>query len=417
MSALQLFPPEKDIHASLQLGGSKSISNRLLILRQVLQGNFSISNLSDSEDTQLLERVLHDVRLGQKTNFYVHHAGTDLRFLTAYLATQNNKTYTINGSERLKERPIAELANALQQLGAEIQYLEKKDFPPLKITGKQLQGGKIQVRADISSQFISALLLISPLLPNGLDLILQGNRVSEPYINMSLELLRTFGLQCDDFGNHIRVQPYRDNKNHYPDVCVESDWSSASYWYSVCALSRRSKIQLQSFNSNSMQGDAQLSELFANLGVKTVFDKAHLVLTQTAVHIKEFNADLLSCPDIAPTIACTCLGLGIPARLTGLTTLQFKESKRIDVLKTELEKFGAIVTRSDNHLQLIPPAQKPESHIRISTHNDHRIAMSFAPLSLVYPGLEIDSPQVVDKSYPRFWSDLQSLGFRLNLQS
>lgn len=417
MSALLLFPPEKDIHASLQLGGSKSISNRLLILRQVLQQDFPITNLSDSEDTRLLVQVLDELKHGRNADFNVNHAGTDLRFLTAFLATQSGKTYTITGSERLKERPIAELVDALKQLGAEIHYLEKEGYPPLCITGKTLQGGKIQLRANVSSQFISALLLISPLLPKGLELVLQGERVSKPYVNMSLELLITFGLQCEDAGANIRVLPYQIPKHRPQPFLVESDWSSASYWFGVSALSHKSQIRLRSFEPKSLQADSQLVEIYSALGVKAVFNRDELTLTRIPVSIQEFSMDFISCPDIAPTIACTCLGLGIKARLTGLKTLQLKESRRIDVLKTELEKFGARVHTSDDHLELIPSQKKSENRICVSTHHDHRMAMSFAPLSIVYPGLQIEGPDVVNKSYPRFWEDLQSLGFRLNLQS
>lgn len=417
MSALLLFPPEKDIRASLQLGGSKSISNRLLILKQVLHLDFDIHNLSDSEDTQLLVQILKELQSGQKFDFNVNHAGTDLRFLTAFLATQPGNTYTLTGSERLKERPLAELIEALKQLGAEIEGLEKKDAPPLRITGKALEGGKIKLKANISSQFISALLLISPLFPKGLELFLQGERVSNPYISMSVELLKTFGVPCEDLGSSIRVMPGQIPNAVPQPFYVESDWSSASYWFSVCALSKGSQLQLQTFQTQSLQADAQLVKMYSLLGVQALFKGGQLTLTQVPMNLREFNWDFTSCPDIAPTIACTCLGLGIKARLTGLKTLQAKESRRIDVLKTELEKFGAKVHTSDDHLDLIPPIKKSTGNIHVSTHHDHRMAMSFAPLSLVYPGLEIEAPQVVNKSYPLFWEDLQSLGFRLNLQS
>jgi 3-phosphoshikimate 1-carboxyvinyltransferase len=417
MSSVLLFPPEKAICASLQLGGSKSISNRLLILREVLHEAFPINNLSDSEDTRLLNKVLNQLKNEENLNFNVNHAGTDLRFLTAFLATRPGGPYILNGSERLKERPIAELVNALKQIGADIQCPEKENHPPLHIIGKNLQGGKIQVLANISSQFISALLLISPVLPQGLELVLHGDTVSRPYITMSIELLNAFGIKCDYQGNTIRVLPVQTHKSHAQEYTVESDWSSASYWFSVCALSENTQIHLKHFNRQSLQADSRLFELYAGLGVKAVFDNGALTLTHAPVTIREFSGDFTACPDIAPTLACTCLGLGIKARLTGLKTLQLKESRRIDVLKTELEKFGARVNTSDDHLELIPPQKKNTDSIRISAHHDHRMAMSFAPLSVVYPGLQIEDPDVVNKSYPRFWEDLQSLGFRLNLQS
>ncbi|MBL7902023.1 MAG: 3-phosphoshikimate 1-carboxyvinyltransferase [Bacteroidia bacterium] len=417
MSKILLFPSEKDIRASLQLGGSKSISNRLLILRQALHLDLGIQNLSDSEDTQLLVQILDEVQSGRTFDFNVKHAGTDLRFLTAFLAVQPSNTYTLSGSDRLKERPIAELLEALKQLGAEIDCLEKKDAPPLRIKGKAIEGGTIQLKANISSQFISALLLISPIFPKGLELHLQGERVSKPYISMSLELLKTFGVQCEDLGNSIRVLPYQIPKPVPKTFYVESDWSSASYWFSVCALSKRSNIQLQSFQAQSLQADAQLIKIYTALGVNSTFEGNQLTLTHFPIELQEFSWDFTTCPDIAPTVACTCLGLGIKAQLTGLQTLQLKESRRIDALKTELEKFGAHVITSNHHLEISPPQQPPKGSIHVSTHHDHRMAMSFAPLALVYPGLEIEAPEVVNKSYPRFWNDLQSLGFRLNLQS
>jgi 3-phosphoshikimate 1-carboxyvinyltransferase len=417
MSAVQLFPPEKAICVSLQLGGSKSISNRLLILREVFHQDFHINNLSDSEDTQLLVQVLYELKNGNNLVFHVNHAGTDLRFLTAFLAVRPGGPYTLSGSERLKERPIAELVNALRQLGADIHYMEKEHHPPLRIIGKQLQGGKIQLEAGISSQFITALLLISPDLTWDLELHLQGEIVSRPYINMSLELLNTFGIKSEYSGNTIKVHPVQAHKLSVQTFAVESDWSSASYWFSVCALLENAEIQLRQFNSKSLQADARLLELYARLGVKAGFNHDQLTLTHVPVEAKEFTYDFTSCPDIAPTLACTCLGLGIKARLTGLKTLQVKESRRIDVLKVELEKFGATLNSSDDFLELIPPKKKPVGTIRIATHHDHRMAMSFAPLCIVYPGLQIEDPDVVSKSYPRFWEDLQSLGFRLNLQS
>jgi 3-phosphoshikimate 1-carboxyvinyltransferase len=417
MSALQLFPPEQVIRASLQLGGSKSISNRLLILQKVVQQNFSFNNLSDSEDTKLLLQALTDLEKGRNYTFNVHHAGTDLRFLTAFLSTQPGGTYSLSGSTRLKERPIGELVVALRQLGADITYLEKESYPPLLIKGKRLTGSKVHLTAAISSQFISALLLISPLLPKGLQLDFSGEPVSWPYINMTIELLKAFGVNIERMDNSIRVQPKQDQKSGPSFFSIESDWSSASYWFSVCALSSQSQMQIRSFNQESHQADSQLVQLYSALGVRSTFDKDQLTLTHGPSTLREFNHDFTSCPDIAPTLACTCLGLGIKARLTGLKTLQLKESRRIDVLKTELEKFEAKVIAGDDYLELIPPLKKPQGTVRIATHHDHRMAMSFAPLSIVYPGLQIDNKDVVNKSYPRFWDDLQSLGFRLNLQS
>lgn len=417
MSAVIVSSPEKNIRASLRLSGSKSISNRLLILREVLQQKFLIHSLSESEDTELLLQALRTLKEGKTTQLNVKHAGTDFRFLTAFLAIRPGGPYTLSGSDRLKERPIAELVSALKQLGADIHYLEKDRHPPLLIYGKNLLGGKIQVKAGISSQFISALLLISPKLPMGLEILLEGEMVSTPYVQMSLALLKHFGVDYEFQMPLIRIFPMHSKKRNFSAFTVEPDWSSASYWYSVCALSQNAEIQLPSFEKNSLQADSCLAEIYTSFGVNTQFRKDGILLSKTPVRVSHFEYDFSDCPDIAPTVACTCLGLGVKARLSGLQTLQVKESRRIDVLKKELQKFGAIVNSTEDFLELLPGNELPGKSIHVLTHNDHRIAMSFAPLSLVFTNLSIEDPDVVKKSYPHFWKDLQSLGFRLNLQS
>jgi 3-phosphoshikimate 1-carboxyvinyltransferase len=417
MKVMQVFPPEKGIRASLQIGGSKSISNRLIILREVLQKKFDITNLSDSEDTRLLLNALNQLKHNENHTINVNHAGTDFRFLTAFLAARKRGTYTLTGSERLKNRPISELVNVLKQLGADIHYTERENHPPLKITGKQLRGGEVKVEAGISSQFISSLLLISPLLSSELVIDLKGDIVSLPYIQMSLDLLKAFGIDYEFHSHRIKIASYRNKIASPPSFSVESDWSSASYWYSVCALSKNAEIRLGQFYEQSLQPDSRLVKIYTALGVKTSFYDAYLTLTHEPSDLHEFSYDFTDCPDIALTIACTCLGLGIHAKLNGLKTLQFKESKRIDALKNECQKFGASVISGDDYLVIHPSQKTPDSFIKIVTHNDHRMAMSFAPLALAFPGLLIEDFEVVNKSYPRFWDDLQSLGFRLNLQS
>ncbi len=415
MSALAIVPPGKDICASIHIGGSKSISNRILILKEVLQQNFTIQNISDSEDTQLLLEILLQLKKGENFEFNVNHAGTNLRFLTAFLAAKPGGTYTLTGSARLKERPIKDLVNALTALGAEIHYLEKSGYPPLKIKGKILKGGKVHVMADVSSQFVSALLLISPLLSQGLEIFLDGAVVSLPYIQLSISLLEHFGIKCDFQDNRIKViQP--KEKTNFPGVFkVESDWSSASYWFSICALSKNSKITLSTFDEKSGQADARLPEIYAELGVKTEYKAGEISLSHIPAKCQTFIYNFNDCPDIAPTLAATCAGLGIKANLSGLKTLQLKESKRLDVLKSELEKFGANVNINHDSLEIIPPVKKTTKAIHIMSQNDHRMAMCFAPLSLIHPKIIIENPDVVNKSYPLFWKDLQSLGFRLNL--
>lgn len=411
---IELLRPQSPIKVSVALAGSKSISNRLLILSEVLGINPELSNLSTSEDTLLLQKALRQVNEGKERLIDIHHAGTDMRFLTAFLATRPG-TWTLTGSERMKQRPIGELVNALRQMGADIRYLEKENFPPLQIHGRELMGGELTIDSSQSSQFVSALLLIAPVLKHGLRLRLEGSPVSYPYIRMTLQLLSIFGIAPTQSGNYI----------HVPAACpgiaplaleVESDWSSASYWYSLCALSPGAEIKLSALSKNSLQADAVLPALFEALGVHTEFGPSSVLLRQQAVSASAFQYDFTDCPDIAPTLAATCFGLGLPARLSGLKTLKIKESDRILALKTELEKLGALVEASDDSLE-IAGAPNPQRIItNTETYNDHRMAMSFAPLALVLGHIKILHPAVVAKSYTSFWEDLKSAGFSVNLQ-
>jgi len=417
MKLISISPPNEPIRAELKINGSKSITNRLLLLREVLHLNFTLQNGSDSEDSKLLQKSLNELREGKSSHFDLNHAGTSFRFLLAYLCNQPG-TFTLTGSERLKERPISELVNALRTLGANIEYLEKEFYPPLKITGSQLSGKKLKIDSSISSQFISALLLIALGLSSDLEIELEGNRVSSPYIRMTIELLKTFNLTINYDGKRINTSP-----PHFPSVpfhsfAIESDWSSASYFYSVVALSPNSEIHLQSFYSDSLQADSALVDMYSQLGVSTEFLDEKIILKHVPVLSKGFEHDFTNCPDIATTIACTCLGLGLNASLKGLKTLQLKESRRIDVLQSELKKLGAVIEHCDHSsLRFLSPSLQPQQTNSIETFNDHRIAMSFAPLCLRFPNLTLQNPDVVNKSYPGFWKDLQSLGFHLNLLS
>jgi 3-phosphoshikimate 1-carboxyvinyltransferase len=346
-----------------------------------------------------------------------------MRFLTAFLASRAG-TWTLTGSDRMKQRPIGGLVNALRQLGADIHYLEKENFPPLQIHGKDLSGGTLKIDSSQSSQFVSALLLTAPALKNGLQLSLEGDPVSYPYIRMTLRLLNLFGIQYEQSGNTISVLPSRVKLPVLP-VEVESDWSSASYWYSICALSPGSEIRLRSLSEQSLQADAVLPALFKPLGVITEFGHNNSVLLrQNNVSTSAFQHDFTHCPDIAPTLATTCFGLGITAELRGLKTLKIKESDRILALKTELEKLGAVVQATDDSLQISGTrnTEQPFDKLRMTgimnmePYNDHRMAMSFAPLALVLGHLNILNPAVVAKSYPAFWEDLKSAGFNVDLQ-
>lgn len=406
---------------SLSLSGSKSLSNRLLILNAVLNLDQVFKNLSTSEDTELLKKALLQIKGQTKATIDIHHAGTDMRFLTAYLSGTEGE-WILTGSERMKERPVGELVTALKSLGADINYLEKEHFPPLLIKGKVLNGGEIEIDSSVSSQFISALLLIACKFKNGLKLHLKGKTVSQPYIDMTVALMKHNGIKVEQKETTLEVLSSPEPHSSSPDYFVESDWSSASYWYSICALSPNSEIELSAFHQKSLQADSILPELYKNLGVKTTFRDNSILLSSGDGVAKVFKHDFTNCPDIAQTLVVTCFALGIGAGLKGLSTLKLKETDRLFALKTELEKFGAEVEITSDSLSLkkSDPAKikaqvtDPKNHI-LRTYNDHRMAMSFAPLALLVKEIMIDDASVVSKSYPDFWEDLKSVGFNVNL--
>lgn len=410
----RITAPHKPPVLSVSISGSKSISNRLLILKEVLQLNCDFINLSTAEDTKLLKIALESIQ--KKENVIdIHNAGTDMRFLTALLATQPG-SWVLTGSERMKERPIGELVNALKQLGADIEFLEKENYPPLKINGLALRGGEIRINGGVSSQFISALLLISPKLRNGLTLHLQGNIVSEPYIAMTIELLKTFGVDVKRYQNTIIVQPTLNLQEQPKKYFIESDWSSSSYWYSICALCKGSIIQLSSYFEKSLQADSVLPQLFESFGVHSEFDNHTLRLKNIPGKKQNFKFNFNHYPDVAQTIACVSVGLNTNGELTGLETLRIKETDRISALEVELKKCGADVTVIENGLAIKSNDAKPSTNPTIATYNDHRMAMSFAPLAAIFGSIHIQNPEVVVKSYPSFWNDLKNAGFGVDLQ-
>lgn len=401
--SLQLSYTSEVLTGDVKITGSKSESNRLLIL-QALFPQIDISNLSNSDDTQVLQKALDS---GEK-EIDVHHAGTAMRFLTAYFASREGKEVILTGSERMQERPIKVLVHALRQLGAEITYLRNEGFPPLKITGKTLVHNEVTVQANVSSQYISALMLIASSLPNGLMIHLEGNVTSVPYIEMTLKLLETCGIKGTFQEGLITIEPA---ENLSPvEVTVESDWSSASYFYSMAALSREAKITLSSFREFSFQGDRAVATIYRRLGVETEFEDNRIILRKT--HFKKprsLELDLADCPDLAQTIAVTCFGLGLKCDLKGLHTLRIKETDRLHALKTEITKMGGLVETTADSLHL-SPSEKIISGTKIETYNDHRMALAFAALAIKTP-LEILEPEVVSKSFPGFWEVLKSLGF------
>jgi 3-phosphoshikimate 1-carboxyvinyltransferase len=395
----------------LKITGSKSETNRLLVL-QALYPNLVLENTSNSDDSEVMRYALRTQPLVMGFRGHnVFHAGTAMRFLTAYFSIKTRTKVVLTGSSRMKERPIKILVDALNQLGAEITYFEKEGFPPLKIKGKKLTESKVSLPANVSSQYISALLLIAPKLENGLELTLEGEITSVSYIKMTLALLNEIGVETSFVENKIIVKPQSAIQNS--EFAIESDWSSASYWYSIVALSEiGTQITLSSFKENSLQGDFALVEIYKNFGVETVFNTNHMLLRKVEnLKPETLNLKLNNSPDIAQTIAVTCFGLGISCHLTGLHTLKIKETDRLEALKIELTKLGAAISITNDSL-ILEQSENIKPNIRISTYQDHRMAMAFAPLALKVP-IIIENAEVVSKSYPTFWEDFKQFGFLL----
>ena len=400
-------------NSKLQITGSKSETNRLLLLK-ALYPNLILENTSNSDDSEVMLKALQNSQLATRNSQLVdvHHAGTAMRFLTAFFAIQEGKEVLLTGSSRMKERPIKILVEALQQLGAEISYEENEGFPPIRINGKKLIHNKVSLPANVSSQYISALLLIAPRLENGLELTLEGEITSIPYIKMTLALLNEIGVKTTFQGNKIIVNSLPTSNSQL--LTVESDWSSASYWYSIIALSEvGAQITLSSYKVNSLQGDCALIEIYKDFGVETIFNNDNSI-SISKVNFKNQKSlifNLQSSPDIAQTIAVTCFGLGIGCDLYGLHTLKIKETDRLEALKAELIKLGAeiLVTNESLHLK---PSTSINENIAIKTYQDHRMAMAFAPLALRVP-ITIEEAEVVSKSYPDFWEDLKKIGFKM----
>ncbi|MDR2237130.1 MAG: 3-phosphoshikimate 1-carboxyvinyltransferase [Chryseobacterium sp.] len=390
---------------TIQISGSKSISNRLLILESLFR-NIKIGNLSNSQDTQLLKKALSE----DTETVDIHHAGTAMRFLTSYYSIMEGKTTVLTGSKRMKERPIKNLVSALKDLGAEIEYLENEGFPPLKITGKKITQTSVNVPANISSQFITSLLLIAGKLENGLQINLVGEVTSRSYIEMTLDILTRFGIRNSFEGNIIKVEPF-DGQAKTAAYEVESDWSSASYFYSICALGRKT-IHLKSFYQESTQGDSAIAEIYEEFfGIKTIFtENEHKITLQPIpdfIFPEKITLDMNNCPDIAQTLCVTAAALKIPFDISGLGTLRVKETDRLLALYNELKKLGTETEITDLTIQSVSFGEPAET-ISIKTYQDHRMAMSFAPFCL-FNELNIEEEEVVEKSYPMFWKDLETI--------
>lgn len=390
------------VNDSFQITGSKSESNRLLIL-QALYPSIEIHNLSNSDDTNLMLNALNS----SENEINIGHAGTTMRFLTSYFAVKPNSEIILTGSPRMQERPIKILVDALQSLGAKIEYVKNEGYPPLKITGTELTDNKVKIDGSVSSQYISSLLLIAPTLPEGLTIEFEGKITSIPYIQMTLSLLNELGVATHFEGQFITVAPTKEIKN--TEFTVESDWSSASYAYSFVALSENGKLDISSYKQNSLQGDSVLQDVYTEFGVKTSFNEHTLLLEK----IEDFTLpervefDLVKAPDIAQTIAVTAFGLGIECHMTGLHTLKIKETDRIIALYNELTKLGATIEYTDETLTVKAFNGEIKTDVHIATYNDHRMAMAFAPL-LLKTNINIDDAGVVSKSYPSFWEDYET---------
>lgn len=400
----KITAPKNPIYTDIKLPASKSISNRALILKALSNSPFPIENLSDCDDT----RVMVEAFSSQNNIFDIGAAGTSMRFLTAYLSRMPGE-WVITGSERMQQRPINTLVEALNTLGAHIEYLKNQGFPPLKIRGSALDGGDIFLSGGISSQFISALLMIAPTMEKGLTLHLEGNIISIPYIKLTLRMMEQFGVKCDWEGNVIKIFP-----NEYRPVpyLVESDWSAASYWYSIVALSNDARVELKGLFKDSGQGDSKVAELFMDLGVATEFTEDGVILTKTNRIVKKLFHNFVNEPDLAQTFVVTCCMLGVPFLFTGLQSLKIKETDRIEALKAEIKKLGYLITDSHNSiLQWDGEKCEPEATPIIATYEDHRMAMAFAPAAIKLENLIIAEPMVVTKSYPYYWDDLRKTGF------
>ncbi|MDD2286402.1 MAG: 3-phosphoshikimate 1-carboxyvinyltransferase [Paludibacter sp.] len=403
MTYKPLFLNKKLINADITLPASKSISNRALILNALAYSPYEIENLADCDDTNVMLKALDS----NKTTFDIGAAGTAMRFLTAFLSKTVGE-WVITGSKRMKERPIKLLVDALNSLGGRIKYIENEGYPPLRIYGSALTGGEIHLNGGVSSQYISALMMIAPYMQKGLKIILEGNVISVPYILMTLNMMRDFGVKVRFENNVIEIKPQTYQAVRYK---VESDWSAASYWYEILSIAGEGRIFLEGLQKDSYQGDSKVAGLFQQLGVKTEYLSNGIVLTPNNNTCDVFEYDFINQPDLAQTFAVTCCLKNIPFHFNGIQSLKIKETDRVEALIKELKKFGFVLTEPENGELSWDGKTLPLEDVAtpsISTYDDHRMAMAFAPVALVQPVI-IENPEVVSKSYPRFWEDIERI--------
>ena len=404
MKRIQITAPPR-ISASIQLPSSKSISNRALIIHALSNGEYVPENLSDCDDTQVMIRALEG---SLQDTIDIMAAGTAMRFLTAYLSVTPG-CRILTGTQRMQQRPIRILVDALRVLGANIEYVANDGFPPLRITGSPLTKDTISLPGHVSSQYISALLMIGPSLANGLTLRLTGEIISRPYINLTLQLMKDFGAQAywiSDSELKVEPQPYQSTPFY-----VESDWSAASYWYQITALATEAEVTLPGLFEHSYQGDSKVADIFRLLGVETLYQEKTVVLRKTSPCVQRLDYHFIDQPDLAQTFVVTCALLGIPFRFSGLQSLKIKETDRMAALINEMGKLGYILHEEADSILSWDGERSIPTGEAIDTYEDHRMAMAFAPASLVLPTIEINNPQVVSKSYPNYWKDLQQTGF------
>lgn len=410
-----MITPPQHVDTRILLPASKSISNRALIIHALTGGNVMPENLSDCDDTKVIIRALSH----RPEVIDIKAAGTAMRFMTAYLSVTEGE-HTITGTERMKHRPIGVLVDALRYLGAEIEYAGEKGFPPLRIRGRQLEGGRLEIPGNVSSQYISALLMIAPVLSKGLEMKLTGGIVSRPYIDLTLHLMHQFGVSAEwtDIDSiTVKPQPYRQRP-----YTIENDWTAAGYWYEILALTDElgAKVVLPGMMDGSRQGDSAVRYIFSLLGIKTAFADREAdrltdaTLTRHSCMLNRMDYDFTNQPDLAQTLIATCPVLGIPFHFTGLGSLRIKETDRIEAMKTEMEKLGYILhADSGTELSWEGDRCEPAAQPVIDTYEDHRMAMSFAPLAIRLGRIGINHPEVVSKSYPHYWNDLRKAGFHI----
>lgn len=401
----KIYPPEK-LKATVELPASKSISNRVLILNALSLNTNPVENLSDCEDTQ----VIIDAFNSDSNVFDVKGAGTAMRFLTAFLAGMDGE-WIVQGSKRMHERPIFPLVDTLRTIGADIEYLGNDGYPPLKIRGKRLKGGEVYVSGSVSSQFISALMMVAPTMENGLIINIRDEIISKPYINLTAKLMEEYGIHLKWEGNRIKIKPQAYKPVSFK---VESDWSAASYWYEMVSLCPHSEITLLGLQEGSYQGDANLVNLFKDLGVSTEFIPNGVIIRKVGKPTKKFFHNFIYEPDLAQTFAAACCFLHVPFIFSGVQSLRIKETDRIEALRTELKKLGFVLSETDSEmLEWDGERCFAEEDAVIDTYDDHRMAMSLSPAAIPFKSVIINDPQVVNKSYPNFWDDLKKAGFRI----